>query len=75
MEYSKTFISEGVDYSVKMSEEDVRDVLDSLCAFYAKHGVFGESIQQSKNASSDAVNLISKLCDFSFRIMECNESN
>lgn len=70
MEYSKTFISEGVDYSVKMSEGDILDVLDTLCEYYSKHGVFGEAIQQSKNASADAVNIVSKMCDFNFRIME-----
>lgn len=69
MNYCKKFEVNGESHSVQMNESDIISVLDKLIDFYSKHGLFGEEIQQNSRCHHKAIDLISEMCDFDFRII------
>lgn len=69
MNYQKEFKRHGEIHSVSMSEEDIVSVLDQLIEFYGEHGCYGEEIQQNSRCHHKLIDLVSKMCDFDFRIM------
>jgi hypothetical protein len=69
MIYKKEFEVDGEMHSVEMQEEDIISVLDQLVEFYSENGIFGEEIQQNSRCHHKIIDLVSKMCDFDFRII------